>query len=79
MLDHSKTLLFVGLMLLVVVMVTNHKRPSASAPLDPSQDVGESQTANDQTDVAPQWAANVPTLSPPPLSLMMPVTGTQPV
>lgn len=79
MLDHSKTLLFVGLMLFVVIMVTNSKRPTAATPLDPSQDVGDSQTANDQSDITPQWAANVPSLSPPPLSLMMPETGTQPV
>lgn len=78
MLDSSKVLMFVGLILTAVLLVTNHKRPSASTPLDGDETVGESQTENDQRMISPTWAANVPTLNPPPLSLMMPTTGAAP-
>lgn len=80
MLDHTKTLLFVGLMLTVVLLVTNGKRPTAETPIAGSTPVDDnaSQTRIDQTDISPAWAANVPTMVHP-LALMMPQAGTQPV
>lgn len=75
--DSSKTLLFIALMLFIVMLVSNGKRVTASTPIPGSDTVGESQTSDDQSDLTPAWAANVPTLHPAPLSLMMPNTGAQ--
>lgn len=81
MLDGTKTLLFVALMLtLVLILTTSGNRPTASAPLDGSTPVDESQHPSNATDpVTPSWATNLaPAVQyPQPLLLVMPVTGQQ--
>ncbi|WP_323622582.1 hypothetical protein, partial [Staphylococcus haemolyticus] len=78
--DASKFFLFVALSLLVLVMVTDRRRPLARAPLDADDAVLQSQTADDASLITrgPGFA-NVPSNGTvPPLSLMMPQTGIQP-
>lgn len=79
MLDNTKALLFVALITLVLLLVSNGKRPTASAPLDGDTAVEGNETAVDQSDIAPTWALNVPRIYPHPLALMMPKVGGSPV
>lgn len=76
MLDQTKLLLFVALMLLIVMLVTNQKRPLASAPIDGTTPLDASPI--EQSNISPTWAANVPNMTMP-LALMVPNTGAQPV
>jgi hypothetical protein len=77
--DQTKIVLFLAFAVLVLVLVSNGKRPLASAPIDGSEHPGESQTRL-EGDVQPSWAANVPNNGhPPPLSLMVPNAGEAPV
>lgn len=76
--DATKFFLFIALSLLVLVLVTDRRRPLASAPLDGSQPVDESNDPNDPGLITSAQFANVPSNGPvPPLSLMMPLTGAQ--
>lgn len=76
--DFSKLFLFLVLALVVLVMVTNKARPLAAAPLEPSTPTDDVNTEPSSITRGPGWA-NVPNYQPcPPLSLMMPVNGTQP-
>lgn len=78
--DASKFFLFIALSLLVLVLVTDRRRPLAAAPLTGDEPAGQSQTADDASLVTrgPGFA-NVPSNGQvPPLSLMMPQTGIQP-
>jgi hypothetical protein len=79
--DWSKLFLFVVLSLVVLVMVSDTRRPLASAPLDGDTATDESQTLDDRSLITrgPGWA-NVACndVNVPPLSLMMPRQGVQP-
>lgn len=77
--DATKFFLFIALALLVLVLVTDQRRPLAHAPLAGDNEVGESPDADDPGLVTSAQFANVPSNGMvPPLSLMMPATGTQP-
>lgn len=79
--DQTKIVLFLAFAVLVLVLVSNGKRPLASAPLDGNDRPGESQTEVDASnDIQPSWAANNPNTGyPPPLSLMVPNAGASPI
>jgi hypothetical protein len=77
--DQTKIVLFLAFAVLVLVLVSNGKRPLASAPLDGNDRPGESQTEL-EGDVQPTWAVNNPNTGyPPPLSLMVPDAGGAPI
>ena len=77
--DATKFFLFIALALLVLVLVTDQRRPLASSPLTGDEDVGKSQDIRDPGLVTSGQFANVPSNGAvPPLSLMMPTTGIQP-
>lgn len=77
--DFTKFFLFMTLALLVLVLVTDQRRPLASAPLSGDSIVGESNDADDPGLVTSAQFANVPSNGAvPPLSLIMPMTGVEP-
>lgn len=77
--DATKFFLFIVLALAVLVLVTDQRRPLASAPLAGNTPTDESQDASDPGLVTSAQFANVPSNGMvPPLSLMMPQTGVQP-
>ena len=77
--DFTKFFLFVSLSLLVLVLVTDQRRPLAPAPIKGSEEVGESTDADDPGLITSAQFANMPSNGVvPPLSLMMPITGEQP-
>lgn len=74
--DLTKFFLFIALSLAVLILVTDQRRPLASAPLAGDNPVGESETS--QSDITRGAGfAGIPNANPPPLSLMMPTTGEQ--
>lgn len=79
--DFSRFFLFVVLALAVLVMVGNKTRPTASTPLDGSTPVDQSLDADDAGLITRGAGfANVPSNGAvPPLSLMMPLAGVQPL
>lgn len=80
--DFSKAFLFFVLMLVVFVLVVGgKKRPLASSPLEPTTSTDESQTADDQSMITrgPGFANQLTYDQVPPLSLVMPTTGVQPL
>jgi hypothetical protein len=77
--DATKFFLFIALSLLVLVLVTDKRRPLASAPLDGSTPTDQSIDPNDPGLITSGQFTNVPSNGTvPPLSLMMPLTGAQP-
>lgn len=84
--DWSKFFLFMVLALVVLVIVSDQRRPLASAPIDPDSGAGQ-QTADDRSMITSAQFANVPSacnvnacdVNVPPLNLMMPRTGVQPL
>lgn len=79
--DFSKFFLFVVLALVVIVLVTDKPRPLAAAPLAGGTPTDENQTAEDQSLVSRGAGfANQPYYETvPPLALVSPRTGVQPM
>jgi hypothetical protein len=78
--DVSKFFLFLVLAIAVLVLVSDKRRPLATAPLDGSTD-DASQTASDASMISrgPGFANVASNMTTPPLSLMMPAQGLQPI
>lgn len=77
--DFTRFFLFVVLALAVLILVTDQRRPLASAPKDPATPTDQSNDPDDMGLITSAQFANNPSNGmTPPLSLMMPVRGTQP-
>lgn len=77
--DFSKFFLFVILAMAVLVMLGNKERPTARTPLEGDNDVTTSESEPDMISRGPGFANSPSNNTTPPLSLMMPLTGVQPL
>lgn len=77
--DFSKFFLFVVAALAVLVMLGNKNRPSAETPLSGSDDVTTSETQPDLISRGAGFANSPSNTVTPPLSLMLPLAGVQPL
>lgn len=77
--DPTKLFLFIVLSLVVLTMITVKQRPTAGTPLDGNTSVTDIPTDQDVSASRGAGYAGIPNAPVPPLSLMMPVTGVQPL